>query len=577
MKYTSSVLALCYVLAPAVMFSQGPPEHAPGRILAQKTLHTDDGAARKAFSDHGAKVSSYISQLGVYVLSVPEPELQNAMRKLNETGLFTYTETDGVARGGGSVPNDPDLPLQWHLTTINAAAAWSITTGNASVPIAMVDSGVDTTHPDLASKLIPGWSFLLNSSNTADVLGHGTATAGTTAAATNNGVGIAGVGWNNPIMPLVVLDSSDYATYSNIASAIAFAADHGVRIINVSIGGSTSSSTLQSAVTYAWNKGAVVFAAAMNFATSAPYYPAACEYAVAVSATEPNDTLASFSDFGAWIDLSAPGDNIYTTDSAGGYQYWYGTSFSAPIAAAVGALALSINPALSAQSLVTLLEQNSDDIGPAGYDTSFGWGRINAYKAALAASASLSSDTTPPSVSIATPAAGATVSGVVAIAGTATDNVGVVSVQLWIDGALNSTCASVAFSCSWNSAAYAAGNHTVKVEAFDAAGNMGSASETLAVASSTPPDTTPPTVNITNPLAGATVSGSVAVKVAASDNVGVTQVSVSIDGVLKATLTSAPYTYSWNTKKYASGSHTIGAKAWDAAGNTATASITVKK
>lgn len=318
MKYTSSVLALFCVLAPAVVFCQGPPERVSGRILAQKTLHADDRAARKAFSDHGAQVSRYMPQLGVYVLSVPEAQLQNAIQKLNGTGLFTYTETDGVARGGGNVPNDPDLSLQWHLTTINAAAAWSITTGSASVPIAMVDSGVDPTHPDLASKLIPGWSFLLNSSNTADVLGHGTATAGTTAAATDNGVGIAGVGWNNPIMPLVVLDSSDYATYSDIASAIMYAADNGVRIINVSIGGSTSSSTLQSAVTYAWNKGAVVFAAAMNSATSAPYYPAACEYAVAVSATEPNDTLASFSDFGTWIDLSAPGDNIYTTVSGGG-------------------------------------------------------------------------------------------------------------------------------------------------------------------------------------------------------------------------------------------------------------------
>ena len=227
----------------------------------------------------------------------------------------------------------------------------------------MIDSGVNPTHPDLASKLIPGWNFLLSNTNTADDLGHGTATAGTAAAATNDGIGVAGVGWMTPIMPLVVLDSTDSATYSNIASAITYAADHGVRIINISIGGTSPSSTLQSAVNYAWSKGAVVFAAAMNASTSTPYYPAACDYVLAVSATEPGNTLASFSNYGSWISLAAPGDTIYTTDNSGGYSTWAGTSFSSPIAAATGALALSINPKLSAASLVNLLEQNADDIG----------------------------------------------------------------------------------------------------------------------------------------------------------------------------------------------------------------------
>jgi thermitase len=444
----------------------------------------------------------------------------------------------------------------------------------------MVDSGVNPTHPDLASKLLPGWNFLLNNSNTADDFGHGTATAGTAAAATNNGIGIAGVGWTTPIMPLVVLDSTDYASYSNIASAITYAADHGVPIINVSIGGSTPSSTLQSAVNYGWSKGAVVFASAMNFATSAPYYPAACDYVIAVSATEPGNTLASFSNYGSWIDLAAPGDNIYTTDNTGSYSTWYGTSFSSPIAAATGALALSTNPGLSAQSLVTLLEQNTDDIGVPGFDSSFGWGLVDAYKVAFAALSSLSSvDTTPPTVSISTPASGTIVSGTVQITGTATDNVGVTQVQLLVDGSLNSTCSSIAFSCLWNTSSVAAGSHTITVQATDAAGNSGSATETLMVTTVNPPpkSTTPPTVQIENPLTGATVSGNVAVRVAASDAAGVSQVSIYIDSVLKGTFTATPYTWSWNTKKYASGSHTVTATAWDTAANTATTSITVRK
>src|SRR5262249_38944556 len=149
-------------------------------------------------------------------------------------------------------------------STIQAPYAWGVTVGASGVPIAIIDSGVDGTHPDLTSKLIPGWNFLNGTSNTADVLGHGTAVAGTAGGATNNATGVAGVTWNNMIMPLVVLNSSDYASYSDIASAITYAADHGVRIINISIGGSSSSSALQSAVDYAWNKGAVVFASAMN-------------------------------------------------------------------------------------------------------------------------------------------------------------------------------------------------------------------------------------------------------------------------------------------------------------------------
>src|SRR6185369_12664315 len=130
--------------------------------------------------------------------------------------------------------------------------------------------------------------------------GHGTAVSGTAAAATNNGTGVAGVGWSTKIMPLKVVDSTGSATYSNLASAITYAADHGVRIINVSLAGSTASSTLQSAENYAWNKGTVIFAAAGNSSSSALLYPAADPNVVAVSATDVNGTFASFSNYGSW-------------------------------------------------------------------------------------------------------------------------------------------------------------------------------------------------------------------------------------------------------------------------------------
>jgi thermitase len=361
----------------------------PGRLVIEEMDGVRPAQVAMALAAHpvsrAARVYGRIS-----VIEVPEESIETTRASLQRTGLFRQVERDYWAHTAGN-PNDPSFSSQWHLATIQAPAAWNMTTGSSGITIAIIDSGADATHPDLAPRLVAGWNFLTNSSNTQDVVGHGTAVSGTIAAATNNGIGVAGVTWSNPIMPLVVVDSTNYASYSNIAAAIDYAADHGARIINVSIGGTSSSSTLQSAVSYAWSKGAVVFAAAMNNSSSSPNYPAACTNAVAVSATDSTDTLASFSDYGSWIALSAPGVNILTTTMGGGYQYWSGTSFSSPIAAGVAALALSANPSLSPAALVGLLETNSDDLGPAGFDQNYGWGRVNAYKAVLAANPSISS------------------------------------------------------------------------------------------------------------------------------------------------------------------------------------------
>ncbi|HEY1338209.1 MAG TPA: malectin domain-containing carbohydrate-binding protein, partial [Bryobacteraceae bacterium] len=253
--------------------------------------------------------------------------------------------------------------------------------------VAVIDTGVDKTHPDLAGRVIAGWNFVNNSSNTSDTTGHGTAVARTIGAVTNNGFGVAGGAWQNPIMPLVAVDANDYASYSNIIAAIQYAVDHGAKVINASLGGTTPSSAMQSAVDYAWNHNAIVIAAALNNSSTTPVYPAACSHAVAVSATDENDALASFSDFGNWITIAAPGNNILTTSKGGGYQYWWGTSLATPVVASVAALALAANPSMSSQTLLTLLEQNADDLGPSGYDSSFGYGRVNAYRTVAAARA----------------------------------------------------------------------------------------------------------------------------------------------------------------------------------------------
>jgi len=518
-----------------------------------------------------------IRQVG-HLLQVPEARADRAIRGLLDTGLFTFVERDGWAYATG-VPNDAYFASQWHLTKIQAPAAWNSTVGSATQPIAILDSGVDPTHPDLVSRLVPGWNFLNGNSDTHDQMGHGTAVAGSVAAASNNLTGVSGVTWANPIMPLVVTDSTGYATYSNIASAITYAADHGARIINISISGSSASSALQSAVNYAWTKGAVVFAAAGNNGNSNLSYPAACDNVVAVSATDASDFLAGFSTYGSCIDLSSPGNNILTTTNGGGYGTWWGTSFASPVAAGVGALVLSARPSISAASLVSLMEANADDLGAVGFDPSFGWGRVNAAKSVAAALAVPVEP--PPSVVISAPAGGSTVSGTVSVTGVARSGIGIVSVKLYSDGLLVSSTANASFAFSWN-AGSVAGTRTLSVVAQDTAGNTGTASVAVnvTVPPPPPPDTISPTVQLTSPVNGATLgNGSVTVGASATDNVAVTQVCIYMDGIQSYCSLAAPYAFQWNPKKAKPGTHVFVAKAWDAAGNTgstAQVSVTVR-
>ena len=556
-------------------------DHVLNRLVVQRRNGASPAAANQALASNGAWIVSQIPHINVLVIQVPEPAADRVAAALERSGQFTFVEKDFIAKVSATTPTDPSFGSQWHLSTIQAPSAWDFSKGASSITIGMIDSGVETSHPDLAGKLVPGWNFITGNSTIVDNTGHGTATAGTAAAATNNGIGVAGVGWANSIMPLVVVDSTDTASYSNMANAITYAADHGARVVNMSLAGSSGSSTLQSAITYAWNKGTIVVASAGNYSTSNLYYPAACDYAVAVSATDSTDALASFSNYGSWIDLAAPGVSVLTTSTGGSYAYWSGTSFSAPIVAGVAGLVLGAKPSLSAASLVSLLEQNADDLGSTGFDNSYGYGRVNAYRAVVAAQGTISVPA--PTVSISSPANGSTVSGTIAVQGTAVTSLAINSVQLLVDSQQVATGSGSTFSLSWNTSTFANGTHTLTVNAFDTAGSVGTASISVNVNNVVVSDTTPPSIAIMKPTDGAsissitTTSGQVQISVSATDNVAVSQVTVSVDGVVKCTDTSAPYSCTWNTKKVSSGTHTITAKAWDTAGNTSTSSITVTK
>lgn len=364
------------------------PDHVPGRLLVGKRENVDTISLAKTLALHRATIRGRLAPLAVTVVDVQEDAIAGIRESLLRTGLFDYVEYDHYARTG-AVPNDPSYGSQWHLPRIQAPQAWNLTPGDASVAVAVLDSGADPVHPDLAGKLVPGWNFVRPGSNTSDGIGHGTAVAGTIAAASNNGTGGAGVSWSSPVMPLVVVDGDDFAAYSTIAAAIQYAVDHGVRIINISLGGPQPSAALQKAVDYAWSKGAILIASAMNNTSADPYYPAACNHVIAVSASDSNDRLADFSNYGSWIAIAAPGTNILTTANGGGYGYWFGTSFSSPIVAGVAALCLAVNPALTNAEVVAILLNSADDIGSLGFDSLFGSGRVNAYNAVTAAQQTL--------------------------------------------------------------------------------------------------------------------------------------------------------------------------------------------
>ncbi|MEN6600781.1 MAG: Ig-like domain-containing protein, partial [Bryobacteraceae bacterium] len=259
------------------------------------------------------------------------------------------------------------------------------------------------------------------------------------------------------------------------------------------------------------------------------------------------------------------------------YGYWQGTSFSSPLVTGVAALMWSVNPNLSAASLVNLLQSNADVLGAAVFAATYGYGRLNAYRAVLAARDSVSSDITAPSVAISYPSAGFVVSGSVQVQGNALDNEAVAKVEFYVDGQLTGTSTLSAFSFGWNTATAANGSHTLQVKAYDAAGNAGSASISVTVDNVVATDTTPPSVAITSPADGTTINGRVAIRVTATDAGGIKLVYFFIDNVQFSSDASAPYSYTYDAKKAARGTHVIKVTAVDAAGNSASASINVIK
>ncbi len=565
--------------APPVRSSEGP--WAKGRVLIVTKPGLSTAEVGKIAGAEGGKATR-MGQSNIYVIDLPLQASETAVRaRLKGNPHIESVEFDEIVPLISS--NDPYAGSQWHLQKIRATDAWTGSTG-AGITVAIIDTGVQSDHPDLKDRMVAGYNFYDNNTNTADVHSHGTKVAGTAAATLNNGLGVASVSGQSKIMPIRVADSSGYATFSSIANAITFAADKGARVANVSLDAS-GSSTVANAAQYMKDRNGLVFIGAGNSGTD----PGRSDYAsfVVVSATDSNDVRTSWSNFGANVDLAAPGAGIYTTTWGSGYASVSGTSFSSPNAAAVAALVMAANSSLKAADVEKILYSTVVDLGSAGKDVYYGHGRIDAYAAVQAAlNATTAADTTAPQVAIGKPTASSTVSGTTTVDVSASDNVGVARVELWVNGSLLATDTASPYSFGWDTTKVANGSASLAARAFDAAGNVVTSSTVTvtvsnSTSSSTTTDTTPPTTGITNPTDGATVpAGNIKVQASASDNAGVGGISMAllINGTQVASSSgTGKIDYGWNTRRLKSGTYTLTVTARDAAGNSASHSISVKR
>lgn len=283
-----------------------------------------------------------------------------------------------------SMPTSSPDGVPWALQRIGVPNAWSLSDGSGVV-VAVLDSGVSATHPALSGQVLPGKDFVNEPADSGDDAGHGTFTAGIIAAHRSPDRGLAGVAPAATILPIKILDSHGEGSTANFVAGITYAVDHGAKVINISASGVVNSQPLANAVQYAEDHGAVVVASAGNQANGEMTYPAAYPSVLAVTASQPDDTVAPFSSYGPYVDLAAPGVDIQSTwwDPTKGDTYITasGTSAAAAYVSGVAALILSARPDLSPAQVRQLLTETALDIGQPGIDALSGFGRLDAYLA----------------------------------------------------------------------------------------------------------------------------------------------------------------------------------------------------
>jgi len=377
-------------------------DRAAGQIVVKFKAGVTDAEITKSLEPLNAKIKSKIPGINATVIEVPVGQEDAVMTALSKEPIVKYAEPDYIQKVN-YVPNDTYYKNQWGLANtgqliknkagkanadINVQTAWDVSKG-AGIKVAVLDTGIDVAHPDLASKIVLQKVFATATID--DKFGHGTHVAGIVAAKTNNDQGVAGTCPECSLIIGKVMGDDGQGLSSTVTTGITWAVDNGAKVINLSEGGSERSSAQEEAINYAWNKGVVVVAAAGNSGVNQQFYPAALPNVLSVAATNSTDTKAFFSNYGSWVNVAAPGDAIYSTmpthayvmqtqvSLALNYDYLSGTSMATPIVSGVAALVWASPQGTSASNVVKRIVDTSDKItGTGQYWES---GRVNAAKA----------------------------------------------------------------------------------------------------------------------------------------------------------------------------------------------------
>lgn len=366
--------------------------YVPGKLILKAK---DRGAAERAAAKVRGRPQHVGNLAGVAVVTLEEgADVPAAVAAASKVPGVEWAEPDYIVSVAEFLPSDPSFGSQWGLSKTRAPAAWDLGQGAPGVKVAILDTGIDLDHEDLQSKIAASVNLAASATSADDRYGHGTHVAGIAAAATHNAVGVAGLGFNATLMNVKVLGDSGSGSMTDVGKGIAWAADNGARVINLSLGSTQGSRYLESQVNYATGKGALIVAAAGNSGNTQRFYPAYYGNVVAVAATTTSDTKASFSNYGAsWVDVAAPGVSILSTlpnhpnylSVNYGYPLHYGqlsgTSMAAPLVAGEAALLAALNPD---RAWVRSHIESTCDVVP-GTGTSrnsyYRYGRINAYRA----------------------------------------------------------------------------------------------------------------------------------------------------------------------------------------------------
>jgi len=331
-------------------------------------------------TDIGQVIVKYKSDEEMVTLDVPaKKSAASFIAELEEQPNVEAVEPNYVINRSATA-SDPYYTRQWYHQVIGVEDAWDVTTGSSEVVVAIIDDGLDINHQEFKNRIIAPYDVVLDSKLKITAGEHGTHVAGIIAGSINNSYGGAGVAPNVKIMPINVFDREN-ARHSDVIKAIDYAIKQGADIINLSLGGTESSALFNEAIQRAHKAGLLIIAAAGNDGKNIYDYPASYDHVIGVSATDKNDKIARYSNYGSTIDLAAPGTNIYSTLPYNTYGYMTGTSMATPIVAGVAALVWSINPSLTNEQIEQQLYRTSLDLGVEGKDRYYGYGRIDANKA----------------------------------------------------------------------------------------------------------------------------------------------------------------------------------------------------